>query len=531
MLNLNPAGRSLAMLDRQYYENLRGALQKVADDLALAAEADGAFIIILEEDQRFSPLLAGGRVTENERAIFMTAMLDPETDVLIYRMLARPVTLISNMVETDPRVSPSIVTQLGMSAVVSVPVMREGRLAGMVLVVRRWQNDPFTHTEVRMVEWFATAIALALENARLYHETQSRLAESQALHQVTLALLHKLDLEEVLQIICDEALSLTRASGSAVALLEEEGWLRIPYTTGKVPEVQGRVTVEKSVIGMAIRRGEAVLVNHPSEESISGLPMSILAVPLRSQNKIVGVLQLTHQGQSFTPDDVRLIQVFADQAAIAIEHARLSQQVQEMAVIEERHRLSRELHDSVNQLLYSIMLYSEAAIRQAEQSDWERARQHLERLRESAQEALKEMRMLIFELRPSILGQLGLRAALEQRLRLVEEQVGLTAALKWRVNSPLDKHLEETLYGIAQEALNNIVKHARARNLFVHVVQSGQSLILRIEDDGVGMDVENLPVAGLGLKTMRERAEAIGGKLRLQSALGQGTVVTFEVSL
>lgn len=524
-------GKSLAMLDRQYYENLRGALQKVADDLALAAEADGAFIAILEEDQRFSPLLAGGRVTETERAVFMTATLDPETDVLVYRMLGRPVTLISNLVETDPRVSPSIVTQLGVSAVVSVPVMREGRLAGLVLVVRRGQNDPFTHTEVRMVEWFATAIALALENARLYHETQARLAESQALHQVTLALLHKLELEEVLQIICDEALHLTHASGSAVALLEDDGWLRIPYSTGEVPEMQGRVRVDKSVIGSAVRKGEAVLVNHPAQENLSGLPMSVLAVPLRSQNRIVGVLQLTHQGQAFTPEDVRLIQIFADQAAVAIEHARLTRQVQEMAILEERHRLSRELHDSVNQLLYSIMLYSEATLRQMEQADWERARHHVERLRESAQEALKEMRMLIFELRPSILGQLGLRAALEQRLRSVEEQVGLNAALKWRVNSPLDKRLEETLYGIAQEALNNIVKHAQARNLFVHVVQSGQSLILRIEDDGVGMDVENLPPAGMGLKTMRERAEAAGGKLSLQSTPGQGTVVTFEVSL
>jgi signal transduction histidine kinase len=156
---------------------------------------------------------------------------------------------------------------------------------------------------------------------------------------------------------------------------------------------------------------------------------------------------------------------------------------------------------------------------------------YLKNLEESTGEALKEMRLLIFELRPSVLDQAGLQGALTQRLRSVEEQLGLETALKWRVNIMLDAKIEEMLYGIAQEALNNVVKHAHAKNVMVHVIQSGHTVIMKIEDDGIGFDPAEKGQGGIGLRTMRERTESQNAVLAIQSTPGSGTSLTVEVKI
>jgi signal transduction histidine kinase len=525
MPNLNENAGPL--FDRDYTQGLQKALGRVANDLASALHADGSYIYTLGAESCLIPQVAGGKISESERALFLSRVLCPETDVLAYRMVNRPGALLSDHVQTDRRISPSILNEMQISAALALPVVSDEQLLGLLLLVRHDPQTPFQPADARMAEWFAVAIALALENASLYRQSQSRLAESQALHKVTLALLQKLELEEVLQLVCDGALRLTYAAGSSIALLESDEWLRIMYCTGETLEKLGRVAVAQSHLGVALNRIEPVIINKPPENSAE--PVSILAVPLRVQGKTIGVLDVVNKGRGFSADDVRLIHLFADQAAVAVEHASLTRQVHEMAIVEERHRLSRELHDSVNQLLYGISLYTEAAQRKLTQGDIAAGQQHLSKVGESAQEALREMRMLIFELRPSVLGQMGLQAALSQRLKSVEEKLGLQAAFKWRVSTPLEAPVEEALYGIAQEALNNVIRHSQAHNVTVHLVQSGQSLILKIEDDGVGFDPAKVEGGGMGLNTMRERAESLNAQLRVESQVGEGTTVTVEM--
>lgn len=528
---LNPMSSEAVgpLLERDYTQGLQKALGRVANDLATALHADGSFIYTLGDESCLVPQVAGGAIQEKERAIFLNRILCPETDVLSYRMVNRPEMILSDRAQTDRRISPSILNELEVSYALALPVMGNDKILGMLLLIRH-DAPAFEPSDARMAEWFAVAIALAFENAALYRQTQSRLAESQALHKVTLALLQKLELEEVLQLVCDGALRLMYAAGSSVALLENEDWLRIMYCTGETPEKLGRVAVAQSHLGLALNRIEPVIINrHPTEDEPSLEAFSILAVPLRVQGKTIGVLDVVHKGRGFTADDVRLIHRFADQAAVAVEHASLTRQVHEMAILEERHRLSRELHDSVNQLLYGISLYTEAAQRQLNQGDAAACQRHLAKVGESAQEALREMRMLIFELRPSVLGQMGLQAALSQRLKSVEEKLGLQTAFKWRVNNPLDTLVEEALYGIAQEALNNVIRHSQAHNVTVHLVQSGQSLILKIEDDGAGFDPANVESGGMGLNTMRERAESLNAQIHIDSQPGTGTIITVEM--
>ena len=226
------------------------------------------------------------------------------------------------------------------------------------------------------------------------------------------------------------------------------------------------------------------------------------------------------------------MKLFADQAAMAIEHARLYQSAEQVAILEERQRLARELHDSVNQALYAINLYASAANRKLLANDPDGARQNLETLANTAKDALAEMRLLVFELRPPILKQKGLVNAIQERLKSVEERTGLEIGLKARITSSLPAHIEEALYRIVQEALNNIIKHAQAKHVTIHLIQSGQTLLLHVQDDGIGFDVKAASQSGgLGLKTMRERADSIQASFTIQSASGEGSNISVKVEL
>jgi signal transduction histidine kinase len=208
----------------------------------------------------------------------------------------------------------------------------------------------------------------------------------------------------------------------------------------------------------------------------------------------------------------------------------LRQREREKAITEERNRLARELHDSVTQALYGVTLYSEAATGQLSLGHTDRAAEHLRDLQDTAQEALAEMRLLIFELRPPILDELGLVAALQARLQAVEGRAGLRTEFKTNLEERLPPDVEEGLYRIALEALNNALKHAQARNIEVHLRQDEPRrteparVTMEIADDGIGFDLATARErGGVGLSAMEERAAELGGRLTVESAPGSGT--------
>lgn len=209
---------------------------------------------------------------------------------------------------------------------------------------------------------------------------------------------------------------------------------------------------------------------------------------------------------------------------------RIARMVTEAAVTEERNRLARDLHDSVTQALYSQTLYAEAAIRQLDGHRVERVAAHLHQLRQTAQQALREMRLLIFELRPPALAEAGLVAALQARLEAVEARTGVETAVIAPDECHLPPETETGLYWIAQEALNNALKHARAGKIEVTLAQTAGGVTLTIADDGVGLDTADANhKGGLGLRGMQERAAQLGWRFTLRSAPGQGTTIHVEV--
>jgi signal transduction histidine kinase len=202
----------------------------------------------------------------------------------------------------------------------------------------------------------------------------------------------------------------------------------------------------------------------------------------------------------------------------------LRQREREKAITEERNRLARELHDSVTQALYGVTLYSEAVAGQLALGDTDRATEHLSELQDTSQEALAEMRLLIFELRPPILEELGLVAALQARLQAVEGRAGLKTEFKTNIEGRLPSDVEEGFYRISLEALNNALKHAQANNIKVHLHKDDQRINLEITDDGIGFDLASARVGGgMGISAMEERAADLGGRLTVDSIPGSGT--------
>jgi PAS domain S-box-containing protein len=201
-------------------------------------------------------------------------------------------------------------------------------------------------------------------------------------------------------------------------------------------------------------------------------------------------------------------------------------EAQTRAALEERQRLARDLHDSVTQSLYSLTLLAEAARRWAVAGSLEQVETHLSRLGETAQQSLKEMRLLVYELRPAALEKEGLAGALQQRLDAVEKRAGIKARLLANGLIELPPAVEEGLYRIAQEALNNSLKHARATAVTVTLQREASGVRLEIADNGQGLNPDHLAdKGGMGLDNIHERARRLNGRVNIESEPGKGTVV------
>ena len=252
-----------------------------------------------------------------------------------------------------------------------------------------------------------------------------------------------------------------------------------------------------------------------------------LAVPLIARDSTVGILSLRRlDPHGYTPREVELAGQVANQIAPAIENARLYKQAGVLAAHEERNRLARDLHDSVTQTLYSLTLHSEASNRLAEAGDLERAQAHLEQMGESAHQALKEMRLLVYQLRPPALEDAGLINALQHRLDAVEERSGVRARLILDREYKLPARIENALFPVAIEALNNAIKHANASTLEVRISSVDGGIELTVEDNGRGFDETGRAArGGVGMASMSERMRNIDGRLSVESVVGEGTTV------
>lgn len=261
---------------------------------------------------------------------------------------------------------------------------------------------------------------------------------------------------------------------------------------------------------------------------------TIVCVPIRLNPDMYGAFLLLYRAEvALSTEEVETITALSDQAALAIENARLYQQAEQLAVMEERERLARDMHDSVMQSIYSLTLFSAAGGIQLRNGNISQAQEYLDQLVETAQQALKEMRLLLYELRPVVLEQEGLIGALRRRLDAVEKRAEVEATLDVPEVLVLPLYAEEGLYRIAQEALNNSLRHSGADKVRARVVREGETIVLQISDNGKGFSVSDAKEfsGGMGLENMRERMQKLQGDIQIDSKPDQGTTITVRVGV
>lgn len=252
---------------------------------------------------------------------------------------------------------------------------------------------------------------------------------------------------------------------------------------------------------------------------------ALLAVPILIKDEIYGRLQLYYRNpHAFSDEEAELAIMFSDQIALAIETARLREQAKQAAVMDERNRLARDLHDSVTQTIFSANLIAETLPRIWE-SHPEGGRCGLQELHRLIQGALAEMRTLLLELRPAAIVEKKLGELLKQLTQTVASQTRAAISFAVEGDRTLPAEVQIAFYRIAQEALNNIIKHARASHIAVKLYASPDSVVLRVSDNGCGFDVSAIPPDHLGVSIMRERAVSIGATFTLTSQPGQGAEV------
>ena len=283
----------------------------------------------------------------------------------------------------------------------------------------------------------------------------------------------------------------------------------------------------------AVHTGKPVLANDVSQEPLfvfdprSPNSRAELVIPLRLGDKVIGTMDVVSEEiDVFSEQDVIVLSNLSDQVSIAIENARLYACSRELVAIEERNRLARDLHDSVTQSLSSMNIMVEGWRRLIMAGKRFQVKDFLDRVSQITDQALKEMRMMVQELRPTKLEEEGLLDVLHARLETVEKRLGVDARLTVNNYDPLPPRVEEELYWITHEALNNSLRHSGATQVLLSINKDQDTLVLEVVDNGCGFLYDkNKIFAGYGLSSMSERARQIDGELQILSAPGSGTTI------
>jgi signal transduction histidine kinase len=363
-----------------------------------------------------------------------------------------------------------------------------------------------------------------------------------AVSDAVLAVAAGLSVDEVLQRLVDSARVLAGARFAALGLPDGEGGFRRFLTSGMDDELiasLGPLPRQHGVLGAMLDAESSYRTNdiHEHPEFRGWWPeahpdmRSFLGVPIVAADGVIGAFYLTEKlaAPDFSDEDDDLIGLLAAHAAIAITNARLQEQARELSVVAERNRLALDLHDAVSQKLFGLVLSAEAAVTLLDR-DPAAARDQVERLQTLAQDALDELRSLVFELRPLDLALDGLAGALRKHVGLVGRLERLEVELIIENEPAADPARDLEVLRIAQEAIQNAVKHSHADHVTVMLRGNGNRLLLEIKDDGVGFDpaAEGIRSRRLGLTSMEERAERLDGTLEIRSAAGAGTTVRLE---
>ena len=426
----------------------------------------------------------------------------------------------------------------GLRACWSEPVINaEGNVLGTFAMYYDHPRQP-TKDELHAIEVAAHLVGVAIEQNRARQEIQrayrslerrvrERTRELQVLLDFAAATNSSLSMDTMLTAVLEKLVQLIQAERVAVMLrdpITNQPEVRAfsPDSSAKPEELLKLNLAGESVINT----GEVVKLSSRSSPAV--------LLPLRTRGQVIGALGIVSpKGSPPTEDSYPLFQSIADRLAIAVENAQLYHQAEINAAVTERNRLARDLHDAVTQTLFSASLIADV-IPDIWQQDPKEGQKLLEEIRQLNRGALAEMRTLLLELRPKSLQEAQLEHLLHQLAEASMGQLGVPVTVHIEGLCQLPPNVKIVMYRVAQESLNNIIKHAQASHVMINLFCSEDEehkacvrrLKLEVVDNGRGFDPASVPAEHLGLRIMRERVETIGGQLAVHSKVGEGTRVS-----
>ncbi|MCE1253704.1 MAG: histidine kinase, partial [Anaerolineae bacterium] len=394
--------------------------------------------------------------------------------------------------------------------------------------------------ELRVKERTAELAAL---NATLEQRVTARTRELSILYQVSNIAGQAPNLNNLLSQTLEQTMQAIPCDRGAIYLTENNDDENLPvnfklaFQKGipqKVLEQIEFIPGNHQILNEVLQQNEPSIIKPVGvdflEEQQNNAGNNLLVIaPMQIKGRLLGlIILLNNSAIPFEPEDIHLLASICGQVALAVQSNQLRQQA---IVYEERQRLSRDLHDSVTQSLYGLVTLSEAAQAVLENGSTQNLAHMLERIGQTARQALKEIRLYIYELRPPVLENVGLAGAIQLRLTAVEGRSNVSTRLIAGDGLKMTPPVMNALYHICQEALNNILKHTRATEITVYLQQQNENLVLEVADNGCGFDPLQKNNQGMGLNNMRERAEKVGGFFELISQIGHGTRVRVCIPL
>jgi signal transduction histidine kinase len=525
------------------FQPLRAWLQRGVNRL-LYGQRDEPYTVITQLSQRLEATLAPDAVLSTIVDTIAQALKLPYVAILLKQEGTFRLAACAGELVGEPLI---------------LPLVYQKDTIGQMRLAPRSPGEPFTPADRRLLDELvrqaglaAHAVQLTADLQRSYEHLEQRVAERtrelSSLLEISHTVASTLQLKPLLGLILDQLKLVIDYTGASILTVEGEDLVFLD-NRNPVPQehlMPLRFPVKNlGLIWETLRSRESIIVPDLLEETPLAQALRVamgdlrkttlqyvhawMAVPLILRDQVIGMLVLTSsQVQAFTERHATLALAIANQAAIAIENARLYARAQELAAVEERQKLARELHDSVSQALYGIALGLHTARIQLDRDPGELPAS-LDDLLSLAEAALAEMRALIFELRPESLERDGLVAALARQRAALQARHDMIIQTDLCDEPALPLKAKQELYRIAQEALHNTVKHAHASKVDLVLRRTAKAVILEVRDDGVGFDPLGSFPGHLGLRSMQERVSNLGGLLQIESAPGQGTHILTQV--
>jgi signal transduction histidine kinase len=508
--------------------SLPAVLQRIIQAATELTEARFGALGVIEGDRLIEFVTTG--MSDEERA----AIGDPPTGHGILGVLIEEKgTLRLPDIEADPRAHGFPPNHPPMHSFLGTAVRARGEVFGNIYLTEKLGGGEFTDDDERMVEVLAAQAGVAIENARLYEEAARRERWLEASREIANAILAREELSVVLERIAEHARSLVGADLAAVSIPTGTDQLVVEAASGAhADDLRAtRFPIEGSISGEVVRRGRAILVDDATADPRAHQPIVRLGhmgpamfVPLSAEGQAFGTLLAANvPGRArFSGEDVRILESFAAQAALALDAARAQAELQRLAILDDRERIAKELHDGVIQALFAVGMGLQGT---AIMSGDEELAGRIEGAVAELDRVIRDLRNYIFGLRPGILADRQLDQALRQLGEEFQQKSGVVTIVEIDPTAAAElSHIAGDVLQLVRESLSNIGRHAQASTCRVSLYRQGDRVVVEVDDDGTGFEPETAR-RGEGLTNLENRAGALGGSALIESSPDQGTTV------